>query len=167
MATPDAGYRFVGWTGAPDIIGDVSAASTTITMSRDCVITANFEKIPETPVIIQYDLTISSTAGGSITTPGKGTFTYNASAVLDLVAKADSGYRFVNWTGNVATIANVNGAFTTITMNGNYSIVANFATIPPGQVTLTVSSSAVGPAITTPSTNGGGGDLSRRSDFHL
>ena len=124
-------------------------------MNRDCAITANFEKIPETPVIIQYNLTISSTAGGSVMIPGEGTFTYDAGAVLDLVAKADSGYRFVNWTGDVTTIANVDGAFTTITMNGNYSIVANFATIPPGQVTLTVSSSAVGPAITTPSTNGG------------
>jgi len=155
VATPDSDYRFVGWTGAPDIIADVSAAATTITMNRDCAITANFEKIPETPVIIQYNLTISSTAGGSVMIPGEGTFTYDAGAVLDLVAKADSGYRFVNWTGDVTTIANVDGAFTTITMNGNYSIVANFATIPPGQVTLTVSSSAVGPAITTPSTNGG------------
>jgi hypothetical protein len=155
VAVPDAGYRFVGWTGAPDMIADVNAAATTITMTRDCVIEANFAEIPETPVIIQYNLTISSTAGGSVTTPGEGTFTYNASTVLDLVAKADSGYKFVNWTGNVTAIANVNGASTTITMNGDYSIVANFAQIPPGQVTLTVSSSAVGPIITTPSTAGG------------
>jgi len=155
VATPDSDYRFVGWTGAPDIIADVSAAATTITMNRDCAITANFEKIPETPVIIQYNLTVSSTAGGSVTTPGEGTFTYNASTVLDLVARADSGYRFVNWTGDVTAIANVNGASTTITMNDDYSIVANFEKIPIGQVTLTVSSSAVGPIATTPSTPGG------------
>jgi hypothetical protein len=154
-AVPDAGYRFISWTGAPDIIADVNAPSTTIMMNRDCVITANFAEIPETPQIVQYDLTISSTAGGSVTVPGEGTFTYNASAVLDLVARADSGYRFVNWTGDVTTIANVNGASTTITMNDDYSIVANFAEMPPGQVTLTVSSSAVGPIATTPSTTGG------------
>jgi hypothetical protein len=149
VAIPDAGYRFVGWTGAPDIIADVSAATTTINMSKDCVITANFAEIPETPQIPQYDLMVSSTAGGSVTVPGEGTFTYNASAVLDLVAKADSGYRFVNWTGDVTTIANVNGASTTIIMNDEYSVVANFAEIPPNQFTLTVSSSSGG-SVTTP-----------------
>jgi hypothetical protein len=147
VATPDAGYRFVGWTGAPDIIADVSAATTTISLTRDCAIMANFAEIP--PQIPQYNLTISSTAGGSVTIPGEGTFAYNASTVLDLVAKADSGYRFVNWTGDVTAIGNVNGASTTITMNGDYSIVANFAKIPPGQVTLTVSSSSGG-SVTTP-----------------
>jgi len=149
VATPDAGYRFAGWTGAPDIIADVSAATTTITMSRDCVIVANFAEIPEIPEIVQYDLTTSSGAGGSVTVPGEGTFTYDASTVLDLVAEADSGYRFVNWTGDVTTVANVNGASTTITMNDDYSIVANFAEIPPNQFTLTVSSSSGG-SVTTP-----------------
>jgi hypothetical protein len=149
LATPDAGYRFVGWTGGPDIIADVSSATTTITMSRDCVVMAHFAKIPETPQIPQYDLTISSTAGGSATIPGEGTFTYNASTVLDLVAKADSGYRFVNWTGDVTAIANVNGASTTITINDDYSVVANFAQIPPNQFTLTVSSSSGG-SVTNP-----------------
>jgi len=72
------------------------------------------------------DLTISSTAGGSVTTPGEGTFTRNASEVVALVATADANYTFVNWTGDVSTIGDVNSATTNITMNGNYSIVANF-----------------------------------------
>jgi hypothetical protein len=118
-------------------------------MSRDCVITANFAEIPETPQIVQYDLTIRSTAGGSVSIPGEGAFTYDGGRVLDLVARADSGYRFVNWTGDVTTIANVNGASTTITMNDDYSIAANFAQIPPGQVTLAVSSSTWG-SVTAP-----------------
>jgi hypothetical protein len=83
-AVPDAGYRFVGWTGGPDIIADVSAASTTITMNRDCLINANFAEIPETPQIPQYDLTISSAAGGSVNVPGEGIFSYNASQVVEL-----------------------------------------------------------------------------------
>ena len=147
-ATPDAGYHFVGWTGGPDIIADVSAATTTVTVNRDCAVRANFGEIPETPEIPQYDLTISSTAGGSVTEPGEGTFTYDAGTVLDLVAEADSGYSFVNWTGDVTAIANVNGASTTITMNDDYSIVANFAEIG-NQFTLTVSSSDGG-SVTAP-----------------
>jgi uncharacterized repeat protein (TIGR02543 family) len=148
VATPDAGYRFVGWTGAADIIADVSAATTTITMDHDCVITAHFAEIPETPQIPQYDLTISSNAGGSVTVPGEGTFTYGADTVLDLVAEADSGYKFDHWTGDVTTIANVNGASTTITMNDDCSVVANFVEIG-NQFTLTVSSSPGG-SVTTP-----------------
>jgi hypothetical protein len=76
---------------------------------------------------IQYDLIISSTEGGEVTNPGEGTFTYDEGTVVDLVAEADKGYLFVNWTGNVSAIANVYAASTTITMNGDYSITANFA----------------------------------------
>jgi len=75
----------------------------------------------------QYNLTISSTEGGEVTTPGEETFTYDEGTVVNLVAKPDEGYQFVNWTGDVDTIANVNAAITTITMNGDYSILANFA----------------------------------------
>ena len=76
---------------------------------------------------LQYDLTISSTEGGSVTTPGKGTFNYTADEVVDLVAEADAGYRFVKWTGDVGTIKDVNAASTNITMNATYSITANLA----------------------------------------
>jgi len=73
-----------------------------------------------------YDLTISSTAGGSVTTPVEGTFTYDEGEVVNLVAEAEEGYRFVNWTGDVGTINDVNAATTTITMNDNYSVTATF-----------------------------------------
>jgi hypothetical protein len=54
-------------------------------------------------------------------------FTYDEGKAVDLVAEADEGYIFVNWTGNVSAIADVYAASTTITMNGHYSITANFA----------------------------------------
>ena len=75
---------------------------------------------------VQHDITISGTEGGEVTTPGEDTFTYNEGTVVNLVAKPDEGYQFVNWTGDVDTIANVNAAITTITMDGDYSILANF-----------------------------------------
>ncbi|MGB6873759.1 MAG: hypothetical protein WBE46_06450 [Dehalococcoidia bacterium] len=120
VATPNAGYRFVNWTGNVGTIANVNAATTTITMNGDYSITANFEEIPE------YDLTISSTEGGSVTTPGAGTFTYDEGTVVNLVAEAEGGYHFVNWTGDVGTIADFNDATTTITMDDNYTITANF-----------------------------------------
>jgi LPXTG-motif cell wall-anchored protein len=76
--------------------------------------------------VVQYTLTVASTVYGSVTTPGEGTFTYDEGMVVNLVASATTGYRFTKWTGDVSTIANVNAATTTITMNGSYSITANF-----------------------------------------
>jgi len=78
----------------------------------------------------EYDLTISSTAGGSVTAPGDGTFTYIPGTGVNLVAEAEEGYRFVNWTGTVDTIADVEDASTTITMDDNYSITAHFEEEP-------------------------------------
>jgi hypothetical protein len=79
--------------------------------------------------VIEYALTTSSTAGGSVTTPEEGVFTYNAGVMVRVVAKPEKGYRFVNWTGDVDTIANVNAAITVITMHGDYSIMANFEAV--------------------------------------
>jgi len=76
--------------------------------------------------IREYSLTISSTEGGKVTTPGEGVFVCDEGMVVDLVAEADEGYHFLNWTGLVGTIANANDAITTIAMNGHYSITANF-----------------------------------------
>ena len=75
----------------------------------------------------QYSLSVSSTSGGNVTHPGIGTFTYPAGAVVLLEAEPANGYSFVNWSGNVSTIVDVNSPTTTITMNGHYFITANFA----------------------------------------
>lgn len=73
-----------------------------------------------------YQLTISSGSGGNVTSPGEGTFRYPAGAVVQLVATPDDGYDFRSWTGDITNIGDLNTASTTITMNGNYAILANF-----------------------------------------
>jgi len=137
VAEAEEGYQFVNWTGDVGTVADVNGATTTITMNGGYSITANF--------VVAYDLTISSTSGGSVTAPGEGTFTYDADIVVNLVASPASGYRFVNWIGDVGTIDNVNSSSTTITMNGDYSITAYFI----AQYDLTISSTAGG-SVTTP-----------------
>jgi len=97
------------------------------------------------PVLAQqYDLTIASTAGGSVTTPGEGVFSCDLCVVVILEATPSSGYQFVNWTGDVGTIADVNDASTTINLNGDYSITANFEAIPAGQYSLAINSNGCG-----------------------
>jgi hypothetical protein len=78
------------------------------------------------PLEGEYSLVSSSTAGGSVISPGEGRFFYDTDEVVDLVAAPEEHYRFVEWTGDVATVGNVTAAGTTITMNGNYEVTANF-----------------------------------------
>ena len=74
----------------------------------------------------QYELIIDSTGGGSVTTPGEGPYTYDKGAIVSLLATPDAGYQFVNWSGDVDTVADIGAATTTIVMGGDNSITANF-----------------------------------------
>jgi len=121
VASSGVGYYFVNWTGDVTTIANVNAATTTITMNGHYSITANFEEIPVT----YYTLTMAVNGSGS-TSPSVGQHTYVADTVVSISATPTSGYRFVRWTGDVGTIANVNASNTTITMNGHYSITGNF-----------------------------------------
>ena len=80
---------------------------------------------PEPPV--QYKLTISSTTGGSVTTPGEGVFTRYAGTVVALLAEAEAGYQFVEWTAPAGTFGDASAAETTFTMPArNVTVTANF-----------------------------------------
>jgi len=90
----------------------------------------------------KYYLEISSTLGGDVTTPGQNTFANvestgaymffypeNGDTVVNLEAvPKSSSWEFVNWTGDVSTIADVDAATTTMTItpNRDYEITANF-----------------------------------------
>jgi len=120
-AVPNPGYHFVNWTGDVSTVADANLASTTITMNESYAITANFA------IDTTYTLTYTAVAGGSITAPATSPSIHSSGAVVTITAAANPGYHFVNWTGDVSTVASTTSADTTITMNGNYTITANFA----------------------------------------
>ena len=124
VAQPEEGYRFVEWTGNVGTVVDVYAASTSVAMNNSYSVTASFQSVHPQPTAT---LTVSSTAGGSVTVPGEGTFSYSLGDEISLVAQAVSGYHFTRWSGDVESIADVYSASTTITMDDSYSIVANFS----------------------------------------
>jgi uncharacterized repeat protein (TIGR02543 family) len=143
VAVPTSGYQFDRWSGDIGTVANVNAASTTITMNGNYSITATFEETEGA----YYTLTVGVTGGGS-TSPAAGQHTYGAGAVISISATPASGYHFVNWTGNVGTIANVNAASTTITMNDDYSIIANFEETEGTYYTLTLA--VIGSGSTSP-----------------
>jgi hypothetical protein len=127
--TAASGWSFGAWSG--DLSGSTNPV--TITMDGNKSITANFTQIMKT-------LTITGGANGSVTQPGTGTFTFGQGAVVNLVANPNMGFVFGGWTGNTVDVADINVPSTTITMNDNYVIQANFATA----YRLTISSDSSG-----------------------
>lgn len=114
-AVPAAGYVFVNWTGS---VADPTSASTTITMTGNKTVTANFAPS-------EYTLTMAvNPAGGGTTTPAVGNHNFSNGTVVDISAVAADGYQFVNWTG---AVADPNSPTTTLTMNANKTVRANFS----------------------------------------
>jgi hypothetical protein len=100
-------------------------------MNGDYSIMANFEVDPP----VQYMLAILSAPGGSVIIPGEGTFTYDAGTVVSLVVTPASDYKFLEWSGDVDTVTNVNATSTNITMSGSDTyilICPSFRETPAG-----------------------------------
>jgi pectate lyase len=95
-------------------------------------------------------LNVSSTSGGSVANPGEGVFTYETGTVASLQATADDNCHFENWTGtavDAGKVANPSAETTTVTVDGSYTIRANFAL---DLRTLTVSSTGGGSVTKSP-----------------
>ena len=120
VATPSGSYQFTAWTGDVGTIADPSTASTTITMTGNYTIQANFIYVEG------FDLTIYASDGGTVTQPGVGTFAYPIGEVVSLRASAYEGYWFAEWTGDTTYIADTLDSTTTIEMLGDFTITAIF-----------------------------------------
>jgi len=134
-AVPDDDFHFSGWIGDVDSIADVHDARTTIaTVDADYTITATFDEEPLSPPPplpppAQHLLVVTSTAGGDVTVPGEGAFEYDEGTEVDLVAEPITGHFFVEWTGDVTTIADIGSAVTGIVMDDDYQIEATFDSV--------------------------------------
>ncbi len=118
-------YYFSHWTGTAidGKVADPYDPNLTVVVNEDCTIIAHFVKI-------QYNLTIGSSEHGSVTVPGEGTFTYECGTSVPIEATPDTHCYFTGWTGTAVDkgkVANPNDPKTTVTVDGNYTLQANFA----------------------------------------
>ena len=116
-ATANSGYSFSSWSG--DLTG--STNPTSITMNSNKSVTANFNQV-------NYTLSLSKSGNGSVrvngtlqSLPWSGTF--SSGSVVQLEAVPDTGWNFSNWSGDLSGSTNP----TSIAMNGNKSVTANFS----------------------------------------
>jgi len=82
-----------------------------------------------------YTLTIVVIGNGSTTPSSQNSHTHDAGTVVDIDATPASGWQFDDWSGDVA---NPISSFTTVTMDEDKTIVANFSEILLPVYTLTV-----------------------------
>jgi uncharacterized protein (DUF362 family) len=91
-----------------------------------------------------HTLTMAVSGNGSVM-PAVGSHVYTEGSIIDITAVPDDNWTFVNWTGDVGTVADVNAASTNITMNGDYAVTANFI-----QSTFTLTMAISGNGTITP-----------------
>lgn len=113
-ATGDFGFKFNSWGG--DLSG--SENPTTITLDADKVVTATFDSVPTHKLITNAE-------NGSIELKPRGSI-YEEGTKVTLTAVSNFGYKFSGWSGDLSGVENP----TTITMNANKNVTANFTPVP-------------------------------------
>ncbi len=113
--TPAAGSYFSGWSG--EDAGDIHGSGPYhVHMDENITVTANFG-------LSTYTLSTSvdpSGAGSVARNPSQSEYNYGDE--VELTATANDGYRFVGWSGHASGTSET----TSVTMNGNRIVVANF-----------------------------------------
>ncbi|MDA8774698.1 PQQ-binding-like beta-propeller repeat protein [Opitutales bacterium] len=115
-AVPNPGYSFVNWSG--NTVSDENATSTTVIVSQDLNLTANF-------VLNQHTLQLSAGFGGSVS---EGNSSYDYGSVVPILATPEVGFNFLKWEGN-GSIENQFSASTNATINQDSNITAKFEKI--------------------------------------
>lgn len=132
-ADPAPGYAFSGWTNdnAGELTGqsvdpETGVATANLLMNGHKKITANFTAA----VTWALDLGASPADGGTaaaLTPPNAGAEYLDGTVVTVRATPASAAWNFVRWTGaNAGDLANANAAETTLVMNSDKSLTANF-----------------------------------------
>jgi hypothetical protein len=113
-ATANEGYTFINWTKNGEVVSSNSTYSFTVTEAGSYV--ANFE-------LNTYEITVTANpvVGGMV--EGSGTYEHFSTCVL--IATANQGYSFVNWTQDGEEVSIDPIYYFTVTENAAY--VANFS----------------------------------------
>lgn len=124
-AVPNDGWRFVEWRG--DFTGTTNPFN--LTMNGNKTIEAHFEPL-------EYSLSVNTDGEGNILldllSGGEIGAGYEFGSVIEVTAVPTSGWRFVEWQGDLSGSANP----ITITIDGNKSITAVFEFFDGGDGTI-------------------------------
>ena len=146
-ATPDAGWVFSEWSG--DITSNNNPLD--VTLSSDVTITAVFTEEPP-------ELTTNSSGDGSITRSDPGPYTLGQS--VDLTAVPNTGWDFINWSGDASGSTNP----ISVTLTSDITVTAVFTPIIPVLTTNSSGDGSVSRSSNAPYTYGESVDLTAVPD---
>jgi len=142
-ASPDAGFRFVAWSGAC-----TGSGSCMVQMTQDQTVSATFEQI----LASDSTLTVTVSGNGSVTSSPAGincgtdcSETYSDGSNITLSASPDEGSRFVAWGG-----ACTGSGSCVVQMTQDQAVSATFEQIVASDSTLTVTVSGNGSVTSSP-----------------
>jgi uncharacterized repeat protein (TIGR02543 family) len=125
-AIADAGWSFSGWTG--DALG---TTNTTITMNGNYTVTATFTQD-------YYSFTLIIVGEGDVKARNG---TYLSGSVFQLAVKAERGWSFAGWSGDVSSLE----SRLNVTLNGNMTVIATFTQDVYSLTMITVGAGSVSP----------------------
>ena len=144
-ATPNSNYSFINWTENGTPVS--SNTSYSFIVNDDRTLTANFQY--QQPSTYTINASADPANGGTIS----GTGTYTQGQTCTLIASANSGFVFLNWTEN-GTQVSTNPTYS-FTVNSNRTLEAHFQN-QPSQYIITLSANP-----TNGGTVSGGGTYSQ------
>ena len=149
-AVADRDCRFIEWTGTAVETGklvDAFSPKTTVEVYDKDTLIANFALDATSAA---HSLVVSSAAGGRISAPGEGAFTYNHGQVVPVVAAAHGGYEFDSWAGtavDAGKVANPDSPSSSVVLDDDYTLRGTFVVkrvslpkVQTGEAQLTASS---------------------------
>lgn len=153
-ATLDPSETIAGWSQNGNDLG-------TTANPVSVVVDEGLNAVVATIDVAGFVLNATAGIGGDVSVaPAQPLGGYADGTVVTLTATADANFDFVNWTGpDAGDLADANAAVTTITMDSDKTVVANFTPIIIGEFTVTAV--VLGPggtaAVTTPANGAGPG----------
>jgi hypothetical protein len=115
-ADPDSGYEFDHWSGDYPS-GSREDTDISVTVTEDKSLAAHFEEIPE------YDLSVSSSSGGTVDASQTGSIQEGTD--VSLTVDANQGYKFSHWSGDYPSGDRENPTIS-VAMNQDRDLTANF-----------------------------------------
>ena len=122
-ATPSDGYIFDAWYSGGRFVS--LEAEYTFTPTASGTYNALFEKEAGTPVTYKITATANPIEGGTATVNGGTSATVEANGTIELSAKANDGYTFVNWASGGKEVT-TQADYKIYNVTGDADYIANF-----------------------------------------
>ncbi len=154
-AAPNAGYQFLNWSASPACnagFGNANAASTTVTLTGDCTVTANFNDVPVPAItapsagqMYNAPVTLTETVSNTIGSISKVQFFEGGTQIGPDLTASPYTYSWANpATGSHTIVAKATDSYSAVGTSSSVTFTVN--DVPSVTLGVTPTSPATAPA---------------------